>query len=75
MTTEKLTFPARFSDKRNISFAGARVIWADAEPARAGSAHRPPREALPAGWVLPGGARTDNFDRAFAAAVNISRFN
>lgn len=75
MTTERNTFPARFADKRNIQFSGARVIWADAEPARAGNEHRPPREALPAGWVLPGGARTDDFDRAFATAVNISRFN
>ena len=75
MTREPNTFPSRFSDKRNILFPGARVIWADAEPARAGDAHSKPREALPAGWVLPGGARTDDFDRAFATAVNISRFN
>lgn len=46
-----------FSDARNINYGEARVIWA------------PARGYQPEGWILPGGARTQNFAEAHGVAV------
>lgn len=50
-----------FNDRRNITVGATRIIWAER------SGH------LEAGWVLPGGLRTLDRDRAHAAAVALER--
>jgi hypothetical protein len=49
-----------FSDRRNIRVGQARVVYAEAHGAH------------PAGWVLPGGARTDNLDVARSCALRMN---
>ena len=46
-----------FSDPRNINYGEARVIWA------------PAWAYQPEGWILPGGARTQDYAEAHGAAV------
>jgi hypothetical protein len=48
-----------FAHKLNISVGRARVIWA------------PATETRGAGWVLPGGIRTEHYGDAAAAAMVI----
>ncbi len=48
-----------FVDKRNIAVGKTRVIWARATDSQA------------EGWVLPGGARTQDRARAYEVAVQL----
>jgi hypothetical protein len=50
-----------FNDRRNITVGSTRIVWAE----RCGH--------LDAGYVLPGGLRTIDRDRAHAAAVALER--
>lgn len=52
---------AIFDDKRNVTVGVGRVIYARSSMDRDG-------RYFPEGWVLPGGARTDNHERAYAVA-------
>ena len=65
MTTKTENPPApAFSDKRNITSGMGRVIWAPAAgPFR------------PEGWVLPGGLRTTDEDKAWFAAHAIHQLS
>ncbi len=52
--------------KHNLNIGRARLIWADAcMPLN--------RPVCPEGWVLPGGERTNNRDRAMRVAKNMDR--
>lgn len=53
--------PQPFFHKKNITFGRGRIIYA------------PPDMNHEASWILPGGARTTNHQRAFAVAVEIDR--
>lgn len=62
-TPENRIAPA-FNDKRNITSGMGRVIWAPAAgPFR------------PEGWVLPGGLRTTDEDKAWFAAHAIHQLS
>jgi tRNA nucleotidyltransferase/poly(A) polymerase len=56
---------AVFDDPRNITIGFGRVIWAEATTPR----HK---AELPAGWVLPGGDRTNDHSEAMRVAEWIS---
>ena len=58
-TEPEYSVAAPFSDARNITYGAARIIWAKGHG------------NLQDGWVLPGGARTDNFTEAHAVAVQV----
>jgi hypothetical protein len=52
---------AVFNDPRNITIGTARVIYAEATRPRA-------KAPVQAGWVLPGGERTDDYNEAVRVA-------
>jgi len=55
-----------FQHPMNLRDGNGRIIWGPATIDRFGVHH-------PAGWVLPGGKRTQNRDIALTAAFNISK--
>lgn len=55
-----------FEHPLDITVGRGRVIYADATTDMAGKHH-------PAGWVLPGGARTDDPERAVLAAESVNK--
>jgi len=50
----------RFNDPRDIRLGKARIIWGTETTTSTG-------ETLESGWVMPGGARTNNAAIAFGA--------
>ena len=63
-----------FDDPRNVQCGKARVIWAE----QTTITHRGQvgkGEALPAGWVLPGGNRVLDRQLAVDAAVIVDRLH
>lgn len=52
---------ARFDDVRNYTYGYGRLIWAEAALTNDGMLHPP-------GWVLPGGERTNDIEKAAAVA-------
>lgn len=58
---------SRFDDKRNIHFATGRIIWARACRPVIGNT-----KYFPEGWVLPGGERTTDRERALQAVHYIA---
>ena len=63
-TTARDLVKAVFDDPKNITAGQARVIYAKA----CTPIHSP---TVPEGWVLPGGARTQNRDEAAAVAMTM----
>lgn len=57
---------AAFNDTRNFTFGYGRIIWAEATTLNNG-------DQLPAGWVLPGGRRTDDIEEVAATALWIDK--
>lgn len=60
--------PASFDHPKNIRVGNGRVLWAAAKTCTAGIHH-------PEGWVLPGGVRTRDEQRAKAAAAAINELS
>lgn len=58
------SLPASYFHPWNITIGKGRILWAKAATCCSGIVH-------PAGWVLPGGARTQNRNVAQAAAMAI----
>lgn len=61
MATNKENEMFRFNDPRDIRLGKARIIWGTKTTTSTG-------ETLESGWVMPGGARTNNAAIAFGAA-------
>jgi hypothetical protein len=59
---------AVFIHKNNITVGNGRVLWAKAAAGTSGIPH-------PEGWVLPGGARTQDRDVAHAAAAALDELS
>lgn len=67
--------PAIFNDPRNLHVGRARLIYAKKTDITTPSGEF---KELPEGWVLPGGARLQNYEEAQAAARRLDdliRFN
>ena len=52
-----------YEHKKNIHIGHGRIVWGQ------------PWGAMPSGWVLPGGERTNDYDRATFAASAIDRMS